>query len=190
MWQSEVLRQEPKGLVERPVRYRVLPFPMVARRQNSAGGLVWGDWCRRCSEGHLLARLAGDISSSRPDFPADAVRSGSQGWPKAIAQRPALDGGGHRVNVKFPQSGDTGVSRSFSSVSTTVTIPRGARHRARVARHELVFGRQGRSHHDAVMPIGGEAPRGGPILNRGAKAVVQRRNYRRLGPSTTARASP
>jgi hypothetical protein len=25
------------------------------------------------------------------------------------------------------------------------------------------------------MRIGGEAPRGGPILNRGAKAIVQRR---------------
>ena len=46
---------------------------------------------------------------------------------------------------------------------------------ARVARHELVFGRPRRSHHDAVMRIGGEAPRGGPILNRGAKAIVQRR---------------
>ena len=46
---------------------------------------------------------------------------------------------------------------------------------ARVARHELVFGRPRRSHHDAVMRIGGEAPRGRPILNRGAKAIVQRR---------------
>ena len=35
-WQSEVLRQDPKGLAERPVRYRVLPFPAIARRQNSA----------------------------------------------------------------------------------------------------------------------------------------------------------
>src|SRR5271165_6914072 len=122
------------------------------------------------AKGHLLVRLAGDISSSRPDFPADAARSGRQGWPKAIAQRLALDGREH--SVKLPQSGDTGVSRSFSSVSATATIPRGARHRARVARHELVFGRPRRSHHDAVMRIGGEAPRGGPILNRGVKAIV------------------
>ena len=110
---------------------------------------------------------------SRPDFPGDAARSGRQGWPKAIAQRLALDGREH--SVKLPQSGDTSVSRSLSSVSTTTTLPRGARHRARVARHELVFGRPRRSHHDAVMRIGGEAPRGGPILNRGAKAIVQRR---------------
>ena len=122
---------------------------------------------------HLLVRLACDISSSRPDFPADAARSGRQGGPKAIAQRLALDGREH--SVKLPQSGDTGVSRWFSSVSTTTTLPRGARHRARVARHELVFGRPRRSHHDSVMRIGGEAPRGGPILNRGAKAIVQRR---------------
>jgi len=46
---------------------------------------------------------------------------------------------------------------------------------AHVARRELVFGRPRRSHHDAVMRIGGEAPRGGPTLNRGAKAIVQRR---------------
>jgi len=43
----------------------------------------------------------------------------------------------------------------------------------RASRHELVFGRPRRSHHDAVMRIGGEAPRGGPILNRGAQAIVQ-----------------
>ena len=55
------------------------------------------------------------------------------------------------------------------------TLPRGVRHRARVARHELVFADHGGSHHDAVTRIGGEAPRGGPILNRGAKAIVQRR---------------
>ena len=127
----------------------------------------------RADSEHLLVRLARDISSSRPDFPADAARSGSQGWPKAIAQRLALDGREH--GVKLPQSGDTGVSRSFSSVSTAATIPRGARHWARVARHELVFGRPRRSHHDAVMRIGGKAPRGGPILNRGAKAIVQHR---------------
>ena len=36
MRQSEVLRQDPKGLAERPVRHQVLPFPMIARRQNSA----------------------------------------------------------------------------------------------------------------------------------------------------------
>ena len=120
-------------------------------------------------KGHLLVRQTGDISSSRPDFPADAARSGSQGWPKAIAQRLALDGREH--SVKLPV-GRHGLSRSFSSVSTTATIPRGARHRARVARHELVFGRPRRSHHDAVMRMGGETPRGEPILNHGAMAIV------------------
>ena len=132
--------------------------------------------------GRLLSRVPtasislfdrGDISSSRPDFPEDAARSGRQGRPKAVAQRLALDGREH--SVKLPQSGDTGVSRSFRSFSTTATLPRGARHRARASRHELVFGRPRRPHHDAVMRIGGEAPRGGPILNRGAKAIVQRR---------------
>jgi hypothetical protein len=136
-------------------------------------GLVWGDWCQGCCEDHLLVRSASDISSSRPNFPADAARSDRQGRSKAVAQRHALDGREH--SVKLRQSGDTGVSRSFSSISTTATLPRGARQRARVARHELVFGRPRRSHHDAVMRIGGEAPRGGPILNRGAKAIVQRR---------------
>ena len=138
--------------------------------------------------GHLLVRPICDISLSRPDFPADAARSGRQGWPKAIAQRLALDGREH--SVKLPKSGDTSVSRSLSSVSTTTTLPRGARHRARVARHELVFGRPRRSHHDAVMRIGGEAPRGGPILNRGAKAIVQHRvaaaSVRHLQPSVNA----
>ena len=32
-----------------------------------------------------------------------------------------------------------------------------------------------RPHYDAVMRISGDAPTGGPILNRGAKAIVQRR---------------
>ena len=35
MRQSEVLRQDPEGLVDRPVRYRA-PFPIIAKRQNSA----------------------------------------------------------------------------------------------------------------------------------------------------------
>ena len=134
--------------------------------------------------GHLLVRPICDISLSRPDFPADAARSGRQGWPKAIAQRLALDGREH--SVKLPQSGDTSVSRSFSSVSTTTTLPRGARHRARFARHELVFGRPKGRYHDAVMRIGGEAPR------RRAHSKPRREGHspiagcRCLGPSSAA----
>ena len=91
--------------------------------------------------GRLLSRVPtasislfdrGDISSSRPEFPEDAARSGRQGRPKAVARRRALDGREH--SVKLPQSGDTGVSRSFRSFSTTATLPRGARHRARASR--------------------------------------------------------
>ena len=72
--------------------------------------------------GHLLVRLAGGVSSSQPNFPADAARSDRQGRPKAVARRLALDGREH--SVKLPQSGDTGVSRPFGSVSTTATLPR------------------------------------------------------------------
>ena len=82
--------------------------------------------------GHLLVRLAGDISSSRPDFPADAARSDRQGRPKAVAQRLALDGREH--SVKLPQSGDADVPRPFGSVSTTATLPRGVRQWARASR--------------------------------------------------------
>jgi hypothetical protein len=82
--------------------------------------------------GHLLVRLAGGVSSSQPNFPADAARSDRQGRPKAVAQRLALDGREH--SVKLPQSGDTGVSRPFGSVSTTATLPRGVRQWARASR--------------------------------------------------------
>ena len=74
--------------------------------------------------------------------------------------------------------------RSFRS--TTATIPRGARHRARVARHELVFGRPKGRYHDAVMRIGGEAPR------RRAHSKPRREGHsptsgcRYLGPSSAA----
>src|SRR5208337_680102 len=74
------------------------------------------------------------------------------------------------------------------SVSTTATIPRGARHRARIARHELVFGRSGGI--ATTMQSCASAAKlrgGGPILNRGAKAIVQYRgaaaSVRHLQPS-------
>ena len=63
-----------------------MPLPDLSReRADCAKGLVWGDCCQGGDSGHLLVRLASDISSSRPDFPADATRSGGQGWPKAVA---------------------------------------------------------------------------------------------------------
>jgi hypothetical protein len=142
------------------------------------------DCCQGCCEQHLLVRSACDISSSRSDFTADAARSDRQWRPKAVAQRLALDGREH--SVKLRQSGDTAVSRPFSSVSTTATIPRGARHRARVARRELVFGRPKGRYHDAVMRIGGEAPR------RRAHSKPRREGHsptsgcRCLGPSSAA----
>ncbi len=62
------------------------PAQVDSKRPFRARGLVWGDGCQGCRDGHLLVRLAGDISSSRPDFPADAARSDRQGRPKAVAQ--------------------------------------------------------------------------------------------------------
>ena len=124
-------------------------------------------------EGHLLVRLAGDISSSRPDFP---------GTMRAVA----VKGGRRPSHSDLPLTGASTASR-FLSRATRVCPARSVHFRqqrryrgelalgARVARHELVFGRPRGSHHDAVMRIGGEAPRGGPILNRGAKPIVQRR---------------
>src|SRR3954463_13290700 len=50
---------------------------------------------------------------------------------------------------------------------------RGARDRAPPSRRNLVFGRAARDlDHDARMRIGSEAPRGGPILTRGSKAIA------------------
>jgi hypothetical protein len=76
---------------------------------------------------HLLVRLASGISSSRPDFRAAAARSGRQWWPKAIAQRLALDGREH--SVRLSRRGDRACRFLARSVSTAATIPRGARHR-------------------------------------------------------------
>jgi len=126
-----------------------------ARSRHSANARfppkdLYGAIAVKCADSeHLLVRLASDISSSRPDFRADAARSGRQGWPKAIAQRLALDRREH--SVKFPQSGDTGASRSFSSVLTTATLPRGSSPLgARRASRTCI--RPTTKDHDAVMP--------------------------------------
>ncbi len=125
--------------------------------------------------GHLLVRLARDISSSRRSFRPAAAHSGRQGWPKAIAQRLALDGREH--SARLAQSGRSGVSfpRSFSvdnKDDTEGSSPSGAR----TARHELVFGRPAKV--ATTMQSCASAAKlrgGGPILNRGAKAIVQYR---------------
>jgi hypothetical protein len=65
---------------------------------------------------HLLVRLAYGISSSRSDFRAAAAPSGRQGWPKAIAQRLALEARAQRQTFA---SGRSDVSLSLArSVST------------------------------------------------------------------------
>ena len=124
--------------------------------------------------GDLLVRRAHDISLSRRIFCTGAARSGRQGWPKVIAQRLALDGREH--SARLAQSGRPAASfpRLFSVANAT--IPRGARHRARVSRHELVFGRPARvATTMQSCASAGKLRGGGPILNRGAKAIVQYR---------------
>ena len=79
--------------------------------RNSTLGLVWAIGVKGVVTGHLLVGLACDISSSRSDI-RSAARSGRQGWPKAIAQRFALDGREHSATLA--QSGTIG--RVFSSL--------------------------------------------------------------------------
>ena len=124
-----------------------------------------------------------DISSSRPDF-ARALRGAAvKGGRRPSRSDLPLTAASTAANSLIRD--DTGaVSPLFRSI--TATIPRGARHRARVARHELVFGRPKGRYHDAVMRIGGEAPR------RRAHSKPRREGHspisgcRCLGPSSAA----
>jgi hypothetical protein len=95
-------------------------------------------------------------TSARPDLGwLGAARGGGQGWPKAIAKRLALDGREHSGR----QSLDW-VGVYPPAVRACMTIPRGssplgAEYRAQACIwpiHEV-------RNHDAVMRIGGKAPR-------------------------------
>jgi hypothetical protein len=124
-----------------------------------------------------------DISSSRPDF-AGALR----GAAVKGGRRPSRSDLPLTAASTAPDSlgrDDTGAVSPLLQIETA-TIPRGARHRARIARHELVFGRPRGRYHDAVMRIGGEAPR------RRAHSKPRREGHsptsgcRCLGPSSAA----
>jgi hypothetical protein len=140
--------------------------------RKSAKALVWGDWC----QGFLLwaISLFGRAATSpRPDLffarllGAAAVKGG---------RRPS------RSDLPFTAAStaadlrDRGAS-FFSSVSATETIPRGSSPScAQIARHELVFGRSVRI--ATTMQSCASAAKlreGGPILNRGARTIVQHR---------------
>jgi hypothetical protein len=76
----------------------------------------------------------------------------------------------------FRSRGDRTCPFLTRSVSETATIPSSPSRSAYIARHELVFGRPRRI--ATTMQSCASAAKlrgGGPILNRGAKAVVQRR---------------
>src|ERR1700756_5371292 len=136
-------------------------------------------WCQRTCMGrlvsrllvmgHLLVRPGCDISSSRPVFRQAAARSGGQGWPKAIAERLALAAASTAADLR-----DRGGLRSRLA---TETIPRWSSPScAQIARHELVFGRPERI--ATTMQSCASAAKlreGGPILNRGARTIVQHR---------------
>ncbi len=139
-----------------------------------ARGISLFDWGR-----HLLVPTC---------FFLGAGRSGGQGWPKAIAQRLALDGRDH--SAKLAQSGRHGCRAPARS----------GRQRRRY-RGELAIGRASRATNlysadprvDTTMQSCASAAKlrgGGPILNRGAKAIVQHRvaaaSVRHLQPSVSA----
>ena len=140
----------------------------ISDRQLRAKGLVWGDWCQGfCLWAiSLFGRAA---TSPRPDLffagllRAAAVKGGRRpsrsDLPLTVASTAAdlHDRGGLRL--------------------ATETIPRGSSPScAQIARHELVFGRPVRI--ATTMQSCASAAKlreGGPILNRGAKTIVQHR---------------
>ena len=74
------------------------------------------------------------------------------------------------------------VGRAFLQCGSTRTIPRGARHRARRSRHNLVFGRSARI--GAMMQSCASATKlrgGGSILHSGLEAMVFTSDHRHLG---------
>jgi len=116
----------------------------------------------------LFGRAA---TSPRPDllFAKAAARSGGQGWPKAIAERLALDGREHSGRL-------AGSGRNPVLLATETMPRRSSPSCAQIARHELVFGRPARV--ATMMQSCASAAKlreGGPILNRGTRTIVQHR---------------
>src|SRR5262245_33212378 len=112
-----------------------------------------------------LFDLTTTISSSRPNFPWPLPRSGRQGWPKAIAKRLALDGREHSGTLvglgrPFPVkvSFRTCFLARFNVANyedTEGSSPSGAS----IAPQTCIRSIREDRNHDAVMRIGGEAPR-------------------------------
>ena len=112
-----------------------------------------------------LFDLTATISSSRPNFPWPLPRSGRQGWPKAIAKRLALDGrehSGRLVGLGRPIPVKVSFRTCFLARfnvanydDTEGSSPSGAS----IAPQTCIRSIREDRNHDAVMRIGGEAPR-------------------------------
>ena len=130
--------------------------------------------------------------SPRPDptFSFAAERSDGQGWPKAIAKRLALDGREH--SGRLVRSGEAGLW-CWDSLSRYVSVGNGRRYRGELAiRRNFAPQTCIRSiredrHHDAVMRIGGEAPRRWAHSKPRLKDHSPISGCRHLGPSSAAR---
>jgi hypothetical protein len=108
-------------------------------------------------------------------FRQAAARSGGQGWPKAIAERLALDGREH--SGRLARSGWQ--LRRYRGELAIVRADRAPRTCIRQTR-------EGRNH-DAVMRIGGEAPRRRAHSKPRYKDHSPTSGCRHLGPSAAAR---
>jgi hypothetical protein len=142
----------------------------IAALPKCAKGLVWGDWC----QGFLLwaISLFGRAATSpRPDLffsrllRAAAVKGGRRpsrsDLPLTAASTAAdlRDRGGHRSRL---------ATETITEGELAIV--------AQIARHELVFGRPERI--ATTMQSCASAAKlreGGPILNRGARTIVQHR---------------
>ena len=162
--------------------------PSNALREGSAKGLVWGDCCQGFCEGHLLVRSACDISSSRLDF-AGALRGA------------AVKGGRRPSRSDLPLTAASTAHELAHSGRHGRRVPARSDQQGRRYRGELAIGRASRATNlysadprvDTTMQSCASAAKlrgGGPILNRGAKAIVQHRvaaaSVRHLQPSVNA----
>jgi hypothetical protein len=160
-------------------------FTTAIVRPPLTHGLVWGDSCQVCCEQHLLVRSAGDISSSRPDF-AGALRGA------------AVKGGRRPSRSDMPLTAASTAPDSLIRGRHWRGVPDRSNRQRRRYRGELAIGRASRATNlysadprvDTTMQSCASAAKlrgGGPILNRGAKAIVQRRvaaaSVRHLQPS-------
>jgi len=141
----------------------------------------------KASNHHLLVRRIAIISSSRPNCRQAAARSDSQGWPKAIAKRLVLDGREHSgrlcrfgTMVILP-----GVFLSLwcdNYDDAEGSPPSGAS----VAPHTCIRSVAEDRNHDAVMRIGGEAPRRWAHSKPRLEGHSPIPGCRHLGPSSAA----